>query len=407
MSDPYSLTIMFINACHIYYKESSEDPIFPAKGQFDDMWTNLDSRARPLACVDWIDACFDDGDCRPPYTKDLDLDERFVFMRYALNKSTAFHSIEFQGASGLDAQSKIQDYESLPLSKDPPQWMLESWKLFNTSLARIQYDALDIANGTNSDREPLYSPGMDSTWMHGKLCHKFVFQVPKGYDNIRILPVIFLLLIPFALWQLAIERKSNGNSSEGTDSDEGIPANREAPAGQDMDFSEKQKNSICFEGLKPIRAEEICWNIAAWCSKRFSRSKDKRSRRSEQVSDDAEVGEQGEAGPLLPQSRPSYGTEQNLPGKTAAASGKPGVKPDPNLFRLTSPASTPSEPDPASPLTAIAKPSQRDSNTVVGNPEASSSKTKPNVKPEMSDSEGRATTLKSSNHAASDPSSDP
>ena len=147
-SKPYSLTIMFINSCRLFYKESSQDPIFPADLQdFDGLWVNRDSRARPLACIDWIEACPYQGACQDSYRTNQDNDKDFVFTRHALNQSSSFHAIEFRGATGLDAQYRIEDYVSLPLARDPPQWIVESWNLFNASLARIQYDALDIVTG--------------------------------------------------------------------------------------------------------------------------------------------------------------------------------------------------------------------------------------------------------------------
>ena len=98
---------MFINSCRIFYKEASDDPIFPADRKWPDdpdLWTNNDSRARPLACIDWIEVCTPGGSCAPPYEDALDVDESYVFTRYALNKSTAYYSIVSRGATGLDAQ---------------------------------------------------------------------------------------------------------------------------------------------------------------------------------------------------------------------------------------------------------------------------------------------------------------
>lgn len=200
-SKPYSLTIMFINSCRIFYEEASEDPIFPAdrRRPNTDLWTNNDSRARPLACIDWIETCPYQGKCGPPYAGDGDQrDERGqklskfdVFTRYAMNKSTTFHAIEYQGATGLDAQYKIKDDTSLPLSNGHPQWIIESWSLFNTSLARIQYDAFDIANGTSHDSAPLYVPKMPARFQD-EMCGIFTFQIPKGYNNFRIWQYILL-----------------------------------------------------------------------------------------------------------------------------------------------------------------------------------------------------------------------
>ena len=208
-SAPYSLTLLFINSCRIFYKEESSDPIFPAEGRWPrdpNLWTNYDSRARPLACIDWIEVCPSQGRCRPPYEDEEDHGKTYVFTRYALNKSTTFHTIEFRGATGLDAQDRIQGDTSLPLDKDPPQWIVESWGLFNTSLSRVQYDALDIANGTGWDEAPRYDQKMP-TWAQGNVCGIFKFQLPKGYENIKVGTTFGLCLIPVALLLIGMETR--------------------------------------------------------------------------------------------------------------------------------------------------------------------------------------------------------
>ena len=185
---------MFINSCRIFYKEGSSDPIFPADRRWPrnpDLWVNNDSRARPLACIDWIETCTHDGACYP-HNEDLgEHDENYAFASYALDRSTAYDAVQFQGANSLDAQIKIKDDTSLPLDKD--QWILESWALFNASLARAQYDALDIANGTGWDKDPRYYEQKLPEWAQEHMCGRFTFQLPKGYDNIRILPTLGIL----------------------------------------------------------------------------------------------------------------------------------------------------------------------------------------------------------------------
>lgn len=197
-SEAYSITIMFINSCRIFYKEDSNDRIFQADEPWyldPELWYNHDSRARPLVCIDWIEVCKHDGrSCSPPYQEAIDEDKGYIFTRYALNKSTVFDAVEFQGASALDAQSKIIGDTSLPLSKSPPQWVKESWNLFNASLARVQYDALDIANGTDRDRENLYVPKMPA-WVQSQMCHLFTFQAPKGYNNLGVWPTLGILVL--------------------------------------------------------------------------------------------------------------------------------------------------------------------------------------------------------------------
>lgn len=239
-SKPYSITLLFINSCRIFYKEDFDDPIFPADRRWpgnSGLWTNNDSRARPLACIDWTEVCTQQGTCAPPYQGDQDENENYVFTRFALNKSTAFHAIEFRGAAGLDAQYKIRGDTSLPLSRDPPQWITESWGLFNASLSRVQYDALDIANGTGWDKEPLYVPKMPS-WVQGKLCQIFTFQIPTGWDNIRIWPTIGLLAIPLIFWLMGIETGEK--------------------------FSEEKKSTGYFGGNKLLGIEWVIWHLSTY-----------------------------------------------------------------------------------------------------------------------------------------------
>lgn len=268
---------MFINSCHIYYKQASADPIFPADFKWppgSDLWINNDSRARPLACIDWIEVCTHDGICTEPYKDNEDVDENFVFTKYALNKSNAFHSIEFRGATGLDAQYKIKDDTSSPLSQDPPQWILESWRLFNTQLSRVQYDALDIANGTGWDNT-LYVPKMPR-WVRGKMCDIFTFQVPKGDDNIRIGIYILILTGPLVVFLLGRETS--------------------------YEFSEKRKESGHFDDLKLIGIE---WSVR-WLKTLFTRTHDVLPRVLDQNNNDA-TREEGREVDVGADDVPNYG----------------------------------------------------------------------------------------------------
>jgi cation diffusion facilitator CzcD-associated flavoprotein CzcO len=132
---------MFINTAKVYYSHESDDWIFPARppeqGEDERLWTNNDSRARPLACIDRIELCTYDGVCAPPYDTDktkhdgtarhatdrIDnvTDKYYEFARYVLNKSTIYHAIQSRGATGLDAEYKIRGDTSLALSEDPAQ----------------------------------------------------------------------------------------------------------------------------------------------------------------------------------------------------------------------------------------------------------------------------------------------
>lgn len=235
-SEPYSLTLMFINSCKIFYEEDSHDDIFPADSRYEDteLWTNHDSKARPLACVDWIETCTHKGICLPSYQDAQDGDTNYLLVRLAMNKSTTFDAISSRGATGLDAQTKIKDDISLPLSKNPTQWVEESRALFNTSLARIQYDALDIANGLGSNKEPLYVPQFPKT-VQDKMCGVITFQLPKGYDNVLFGPTIGILIIPLVFWAIGFDAKTP--------------------------FNEKRKANGYFDDLELMGIEWLLWKI--------------------------------------------------------------------------------------------------------------------------------------------------
>jgi hypothetical protein len=125
--------------------------------------------------------------------------KEYEFTRSALRKSTTFHAIQFRLGTALVAQESVGDYESLPL--DDHQWIIESEALFNTSLARIQYDTLDIATGVGHEKDPGSYESETPSWARGKLCGIYKFQLRKGYTNINvwatigILGLVVLLLI--------------------------------------------------------------------------------------------------------------------------------------------------------------------------------------------------------------------
>ena len=235
---------MFINSCRIFYRKGSIDPIFPADKPWPrdpSLFTNNDSKARPLVCIDWLEVCTNDGKhCFPPYENLQNNDTDFIFTQYALNKSTIFHGIEFQGANGLRAQEKIKDDTSLPLDEHPMQWVVESWALFNASLSRIQYDALDIANGTGWDKEPMYDQKMPE-WAQGKVCGIYKFQLPKGFGNIRIWPTFLVLLVPLALVLMGTETK--------------------------IEFDEENKRSGYFPDHKLMGIEWLFWRLKTYGSR--------------------------------------------------------------------------------------------------------------------------------------------
>jgi hypothetical protein len=298
-SIPYSFTIMFINTCRLFYNESSDDPIFPADKRWrrdPKFWINRDSRARPLACIDWIEVCNRNGTCSPPYEDHEDenheYDLHYAYTRLALNKSTANDGIQFRGATGLDAQSRIERDISLPLSTSPPQWIVESWSLFNTSLARAQYDALDIAIGVGSEKVPSgrYVSQMPDR-VEGKLCKTFMFQTPNGYDNVILWPTILILCALAVIWGCGWETKT--------------------------EFSEEKKQSGYFQDWKLTALGLLLRQIRTCCTGSRSQQPQHTATPS-----NAEAEDGDERSNLLSQNRQTYGTgddSQALPASTANA----------------------------------------------------------------------------------------
>lgn len=140
-----------------------------------------------------------------PWTKSIQNTEKNEFTRSALRKSTTFHAIQFRLGTALVAQESVGDYESLPL--DDYQWIIESEALFNTSLARIQYDALDIATGVGHEKDPgSYEPETPS-WARDKLCGIYKFQLPKGYTNINVWATIGILGLMALLFNIGWETR--------------------------------------------------------------------------------------------------------------------------------------------------------------------------------------------------------
>jgi hypothetical protein len=239
-ADPYSITIMFINSCRIFYKESSDDPIFPAQRLYPgtNLWFNDDSRARPLVCIDWIEICRHKGQCGPTYNNDLDNDSpKFAFTRLALNKSTAYHAIGSRGAMGLDAQYRIKDEVSLPLTSKHPQWVEESRNLFQTSLSRVQFDAFDIARGAEYDGNKLYESQLPASF-DGKLCRLFTFTLPKGYHNVGVTPLVLLLVVPALLILMGLKTS--------------------------VEFSDERKQSLWFKDSKLLGIEWLYCVVVEW-----------------------------------------------------------------------------------------------------------------------------------------------
>ena len=194
------LTAFFIAPCRIFYTQAFNDDIFGADQKCPTVphrCCNPDPRAHVLACVDYNEVCSHGKPCNSMEDRHDEFGAEYEFVREATQMSTMFKALQFRRGTALLAQEVVADYDSGLLNgPDLSQWTLESWAMFNTSLARIQYDALDIAVGrgherADSDYERDYTP----EWNDQKMCGLYKFKLPKGYTNINIVATAGLLLL--------------------------------------------------------------------------------------------------------------------------------------------------------------------------------------------------------------------
>lgn len=113
--------------------------------------------------------------------------------------SSIYDSILGRLGSALIAQERVSQYTSAGLGND--HWKLEAARLFATSLARIQFDAWSIASGEDRREEGFVDETPDEA---GDLCGHFKFK-SVGYENIDVLWLVILSLLPPLLWILSQE----------------------------------------------------------------------------------------------------------------------------------------------------------------------------------------------------------
>jgi hypothetical protein len=201
------LTLIFISSLRIYYKEWSNDPIFPAdkevylEGERKPWFRNSDPRARPLACINYIEVCLGDAKTCWPMNDHLPKDAsnntispppEFWLMYASLLKTDIYNAIEKRLGRGLIAQSKVSQYFSEALGDY--HWVDEVEQLVATSHARTQINTWSVAKGEDSvhegkDEYILITPEK----IYGNLCGIFKYN-PPGYASIRFAPLIFILL---------------------------------------------------------------------------------------------------------------------------------------------------------------------------------------------------------------------
>ncbi|KAK6209034.1 hypothetical protein LQW54_006634 [Pestalotiopsis sp. IQ-011] len=205
------MTAIFISPCRIVYNGRCEDPLFLATDDLGDFglpnkYYREDPRARVLIAIDEMEVCREkDVDCFPPYESNPDFGIEYEFVRTALRRTSSFQSIQSRLGQGLVAAESISDFESRQLDKE--QWIIESKALFNTSLARLQFNILDMAAGnhpTGAAAGGFESAYENSTpaWARQKMtsmCDNYKFNMSGPYTNINSLTFL-ILLVPILLF---------------------------------------------------------------------------------------------------------------------------------------------------------------------------------------------------------------
>ncbi|KAL9586411.1 MAG: hypothetical protein Q9212_000925 [Teloschistes hypoglaucus] len=203
-----TLTIIFVASMHIYHTKPSLDPIFHATepryfdGYRDPYYYNSDPRARVLACVDKTELCSPDGKtCWPPSApppRHSPSPPPYWLTKWSLRDSNIYSSLNLRQGAALLAQESISQFISLPLGSK--HWQSEASQLFSTSLARIQYDAWDIATGADREKPGYVEITPDEA--KDRLCG-IVKTKRENYTNVNLFAFIGLPCLAFTIFVLS------------------------------------------------------------------------------------------------------------------------------------------------------------------------------------------------------------
>ena len=134
-----------------------------------------------------------------PVPSDISSPPSYWFMKWSLENSDIYDAIKWRLGSALLAQESISQYISRPLSST--HWREEVSQLFATSLARIQYDAWDIAMGIGREKSGYIEVTPDEA--RGQLCDLYKFKT-SAYTNVYVHGVweipCLVLLVFFLTW---------------------------------------------------------------------------------------------------------------------------------------------------------------------------------------------------------------
>jgi hypothetical protein len=209
-----TVTIFFVSSLRILYKTYSTDPIFPADKKWPmpgdphrPWFRNSDPRARPLACVNTIEACAQDGvtcwNINEPSSNVSFPDDtpEFVLLYASLYKTDIYYSLAKRQGRALLAQKKVSQYFSAPLGTNP--WVAEVENLVKIALARTTINAWSVASGEDSihaGREGF----IEETKGYGNLCGRYKYN-PRGYQSIRFVPLMLIIASLPIIWFLSLD----------------------------------------------------------------------------------------------------------------------------------------------------------------------------------------------------------
>jgi hypothetical protein len=126
-------------------------------------------------------------------------------MKLSLENSNIYDSIKTRLGDGLVAQGRVSQYQSQDLGD--AHWRVEAERLFQTSLARIQYDAWAIGTGEDQARVSDDGYANDTPDEARNLCGIFKF-LSSDYRNVPQTLYICLISIYPGLLLLSMKVKT-------------------------------------------------------------------------------------------------------------------------------------------------------------------------------------------------------
>lgn len=227
--DNAATSLFYIDNKALTFSANSDDPIFPAQYAQKMPW-QIKPRWRDLSVVRTVLGCTDEKMIRDQqkgqewYVINEDLHDKHSnniwnitspdltgneslpypnaslmalrLLGLALKFSDTSSSIVYARSQWLDAASRVVKY-SLVLPLAPNQWQVESAKLFNISLARMQTELLYMAGGEKLDTSRQKLEILDGSLVDP--CRMLKIHV-DGYRNISVTGFLGMLEMSLIIW---------------------------------------------------------------------------------------------------------------------------------------------------------------------------------------------------------------